>query len=84
MMNETRIWYGLVKINHMYYAVLGDTKGYESKSIDIFDSSRPRLRSNWKLKKLTFGFSNTSAVHYQGMIYASGTGNSRGILEFNP
>ena len=42
IMNEFRLYYGLVKIKDMYYAILGRTKTEEwelSKSIDIFNHS---------------------------------------------
>ena len=38
-MNENRQGYGFVKIQDMYYAVLGHQSGYSSSSIDIFNDN---------------------------------------------
>ena len=57
----------------MCYAVLGNTNANENSStIDIFDSQS----SSWKLVKgLDYNASNTSAVHFERLIYICGYNN---------
>ena len=65
----------------MCYAVLGNTNANENSStIDIFDSQS----SSWKLVKgLDYNASNTSAVHFERLIYICGY-NNQNVVQFDP
>ena len=75
-MNENRCFYGLVKIQHMYYAMLGSN----SSSLDIFDYKT----GSWELKSdLNYKLGQTSALEFQNKIYATGNW-SDAIVCFDP
>ena len=80
-MSKSRQHYGLVKIKHMYYAVLGVYDNYPDNSIDIYNHNSGMweeinvCRHNW-IRIL--------ALHYQDFIYAKGMEKTGKIFKFDP